>query len=240
MAKTSLRNSPKAAIGPERDDDAQPPPSMPPVDAPVKLLLIDDHALFRTGLRLIVGSHPQVGHILEAGSLDAASALATSDPDVRLILLDVQLPGINGLEGMSLLKKPFPLARCIIVSASIGPDAQSQAQARGAAGYIPKSATSEQIAQAISDVLAGKPYFHQPGHGTTSSRSGSANLTSRQLQVLDLLAQGKPNKLIARSLELSENTVRVHVRAVFDYLGARSRSQAIVLAMQRGLIAPRT
>ena len=207
---------------------------------PATLLLVDDHTLFRTGLRLIVQDHPSVGRIAEAGSIAQACALQLSE--AQLILLDIQLPAMSGLEGMHLLRRACPQARIVLVSASMAPDAVHEARTRGADGFLPKSASGDDILQAITLALAGKPCFPDyqhhyvqplPNHET---HRPAPTLTTRQLEVLTLLCLGKPNKVIARDLSLSENTVRVHVAAIFAQLSVNSRSTALLAAQRLGLL----
>lgn len=202
-----------------------------------RLLLVDDHNLFRTGLRLIVQDHPGVGPIAEAGSIDEACATGAEDTD--LVLLDIQLPGMSGLDGLGPLRRAFPRARIVLVSASVAPDAVHEARARGADGFLFKSASAEDILNAITSALAGQPCF--PVHGSHASAPRAPDvpaLTARQLEVLALLCTGRPNKVIARDLGLSENTVRVHVAAIFAQLGVNSRSAALLAAQRMGLSTP--
>ena len=204
---------------------------------PARLLLVDDHNLFRTGLRLIVQDHPSVGSIAEAGSVAQACALQMADAD--LVLLDIQLPGMSGLDGLRLIRQACPKARIVLVSASVAPDAVNEARARGADGFLPKSASGEDILEAITCALSGLPCFPAgSGAAQTQARApGAATLTARQPDVLRLLCAGKPNKVIARDLGLSENTVRVHVAAIFAQLGVNSRSAALLAAQRMGLVA---
>ena len=202
-----------------------------------KVLLIDDHTLFRTGLRLIVQDHPSVGSIAEAGSVAEACALQMADAD--LVLLDIQLPGMSGLDGLRLIRQTCPKARIVLVSASVAPDAVQEARARGSDGFLPKSASGEDILDAITCALAGLPCF-PAGSGqaqATARGAGASALTARQLDVLTLLCAGKPNKVIARDLGLSENTARVHVAAIFGQLGVNSRSAALLAAQRMGLVS---
>ena len=202
-----------------------------------RLLLVDDHNLFRTGLRLIVQDHADVGEIAEAGSIAEACALQAVDTD--LVLLDIQLPGMNGLDGLRPLRQACPRARIVLVSASVAPDAIHEARARGADGFLFKSASAQDILDAITCALAGQPCF--PIHSSHSAAvrvPGAPSLTARQLEVLALLCTGKPNKVIARDLGLSENTVRVHVAAIFAQLGVNSRSAALLAAQRMGLSTP--
>lgn len=207
---------------------------------PAHLLLIDDHALFRTGLRLIVQEHPEVGAISEAGSIAEACALAQDAPvsggggAVDLVLLDIMLPGMNGFDGMPSLRKAFPQARIVFVSASVAPDGVREARARGADGFLSKSASGNDILQAIGAVLAGQPCFAVPA--SSGPLPDGVALTPRQRDVLRLLSAGKPNKVIARQLDLSESTVRGHVTAIFAQLGVDNRSAALLRAQHLGLV----
>ena len=204
---------------------------------PASLLLVDDHTLFRTGLRLIVQDHPGVDAIFEAGTVAEACALRPETVD--LVLLDIQMPGMSGLDGLRLLRQAFPRARIVLVSASVAPDAVYEARTRGADGFLPKSASGADILEAISCALSGAPCFPAHSGNTTTTRAPAApSLTARQLDVLSLLCTGKPNKVIARDLGLSENTVRVHVAAIFAQLGVNSRSAALLAAQRRGLSLP--
>ncbi|RYF53125.1 MAG: response regulator transcription factor [Comamonadaceae bacterium] len=202
-----------------------------------RLLLVDDHNLFRTGLRLIVQDHAGVGEIAEAGSIAEACALQAVDTD--LVLLDIQLPGMNGLDGLRPLRQACPRARIVLVSASVAPDAIHEARARGADGFLFKSASAQDILDAITCALAGQPCFPTHNrHGAAARAPDAPSLTARQLEVLALLCTGKPNKVIARDLGLSENTVRVHVAAIFAQLGVNSRSAALLAAQRMGLSTP--
>ena len=203
---------------------------------PLHLLLVDDHNLFRTGLRLIVKDHPAVGRIAEAGSVAEACALA-GDPPIDLVLLDIQMPGMNGLDGLRPLRQAHPRARVLLVSASVAPDAVREARARGADGFLPKSASGADILAAIDLARTGQPCFPSIAAAPPAALPGQAVpvFTARQSEVLRLLCTGRPNKVIARDLGLSENTVRVHVSAIFALLGVNSRSTALLAAQRLGL-----
>ena len=203
---------------------------------PASLLLVDDHTLFRTGLRLIVQDHPAVDSISEAGTVAEACALQLDAVD--LVLLDIQMPGMSGLDGLRLLRQACPRARIVLVSASVAPDAVYEARMRGADGFLPKSASGEDILEAITCALSGAPCFPAYSGNTTTRAPAAPALTARQLDVLFLLCTGKPNKVIARDLGLSENTVRVHVAAIFAQLGVNSRSAALLAAQRLGLSLP--
>ena len=197
-----------------------------------KILIVDDHNLFRAGLSMLLLQNEHVTDVFEAGSVFEAESTQCS-PD--LVLLDLQLPGITGIEGINVLKKRYLNIPIIILSASDDLAVIRQAAANGAMGFLNKSATAEQIQDALKSCLSGDEYFPSL-QSLHDSINDNAKLTTRQLQVLELLCEGKSNKLIARALDLSENTVRVHVSAILNYFSASTRGEAALLARQKGII----
>lgn len=193
-----------------------------------RLLLIDDHALFRTGLRLVLENNVKVGDILEAGTVMDAIHQFGSTP-VDIILLDIQLPGLNGLDGVNVLQRYFQSARIIILSAS----PEQAASTPGIAGVLTKSASVEQIDQALERCLRGEAMADA---APAKAAGRGSQLTPRQLEVLSELCLGRSNKAIANSLGLSENTVRVHVAAILEQFGVYSRTEAVLEAQRRGLV----
>lgn len=202
------------------------------------ILIVDDHALFRTGLSMILQQDDGVTSVLEAGSV--MEALDHVQSDVDLILSDIQMPGLNGLEGIKVLKEKFTSRPIIILSASHDTGDMQNALESGAEGFIPKSSSAEMIIKSIAAVINGKQCFPQDKDLERKNKDNkqAEELTARQLQVLSLLCEGKPNKIIARELDLSENTVRVHVSAILSLLGVASRSEAILAAQKQKLIHP--
>lgn len=209
-----------------------------------RLLLIDDHTLFRTGLKLLLADSPSVASIIEAGSVMEAVEAHGSQP-VDIVLLDIQMPGLNGIEGIKVLRRHFAAARIVIVSGTSHIDAIPAESRRDIAGFLPKSADALDIEKAIASCLAGGTHFPADacGCGMTPANGGAdapvyepSQLTPRQLEVLTQLSLGRSNKVIAYHLGLSENTVRVHVAAILDHLGVVSRIEAILEAQRRGLV----
>ncbi|QFY42651.1 response regulator transcription factor [Candidatus Methylospira mobilis] len=194
------------------------------------ILLIDDHAMFRTGLSLILGSGLPEAQIIEAGSLD--TAIHNTLDNVDVVLLDINLPGLNGMDGIALLKRKWPRAPILILSSQDDAATVSMALVRGAAGFISKAATAEKIIESTRLALRGG--FPVPSAAT--SRSSQRSLTPRQCEVLDLLNQGLSNKLIARQLSLSDNTVRRHVQDILEFFSVQSRAEAVFEARRRGLV----
>jgi len=200
------------------------------------ILIVDDHALFRTGLSMILNQDDHIKTVLEAGSV--MEALDHYHSDIDLILSDILMPGLNGLEGIKVLRERFNNTPIIMLSASHDTGDMQKALEAGANGFLPKSSSAEMILKSIAAVLHGKQCFPEDKDlgQNKNNKKQPEELTSRQLQVLALLCEGKPNKLIARELDLSENTVRVHVSAILSILEVSSRSEAMLVAQKQKLI----
>lgn len=200
-------------------------------DMTTHILLIDDHSLFRAGLRMMLTSAISEVQLREAASLAEALQGARQATPPQLILLDLQLPGINGLDGMTLLQRQWPACPIIVLSADARTDTQRAALQRGAAQVLSKAAPAGAILDIILSVLDG-PVTAMPG----AASDDAPRLTARQCEVLDLVCQGLSNKLIGRQLHLSENTVRGHVQALLATLQVSSRAEAAFVARSRGLV----
>ncbi|WP_044499076.1 response regulator [Pseudomonas saudimassiliensis] len=201
---------------------------------PLRLLLIDDHALFRSGIGMVLSAGLGAIDISEAASIE--QALHSPEDEVELILLDVQLQGLNGLDGIASLKRRWPTARIVMVSAVQDGQVIRNAFKRGADGFICKAEAPARMLELVSQALLGEQL---PGHDDLSDDAldTSPKLTPRQYEVLDLLCQGLSNKMIGRRLNLSENTVRGHVQATLAALQVSSRSEAAFVARRRGLVS---
>lgn len=201
------------------------------------IYLIDDHAIFRTGLRMVIESSFDDVSILEAGAL--AEAINSDADQPVMVLLDIKLPGLNGMEGMELIKRKWPKTIVLMLSSQDEPETVRLALARGAAGFISKASSADVIISAISQGLSGQPLsLANIGFGDGNLAGASQpQLTPRQLEVLELLCQGMSNKIIGRKLALSENTVRGHVQAILAFLRVSSRAEAAFAARRRGLVS---
>jgi DNA-binding NarL/FixJ family response regulator len=212
----------------------------------IKLLVVDDHALVREGVRHTLESLSREVQVFEAKSGVEAVRLVERQSDFDLVLLDLQLPDIDGFQALTRLRERNPDLPVVILSASNErPDVVS-ALNMGAVGFIPKSYTRELMLNAVRLVLAGGVYIPPHVLGLTGSANvearrvqehestGSLGLTQRQLQVLSLLAQGKPNKIIARDLNITEPTVKSHVTQILRALKVTNRSQAVIAARRLG------
>ena len=207
---------------------------------PPRILLVDDHSLFRCGLRMVLSAAIPDLEVSEAASLEEAMH-APIDP--ALVLLDIQLHGLNGLEGIALVKRKWPQAAVIMLSSEVSPQKGRLAAERGAAAFVSKADPADKILGVIAQVRrglpAGRDAFPPQALGAESGATDDQPtlLTPRQSEVLDLMCQGLSNKVIGRRLNLSENTVRGHVQAVLAALQVSSRSEAGFAARQRGIVA---
>lgn len=206
----------------------------------MKILVIDDHPLILDALAQLL---PQLGTGIEVrGAVDPAGATAILDnePDVALVLLDLALPGARGFDVLADLQLDYPGVPIVVLSATHDKATVTAARAAGARGFIPKTASAEELLHAIEHVLAGGTCL-QPVITTETAGDGvhiapdALGLTARQADVLKLLVQGKPNKLICRDLRLSEGTVKVHVSAILKALHVHSRTQAVATLAGRGI-----
>jgi DNA-binding NarL/FixJ family response regulator len=204
---------------------------------PPRILLIDDHALFRCGLRMVLLSGIPDLDVAEAASLEEAMKTTMTEP--ALVLLDIQLHGLNGLEGIALVKRKWPDAAVVILSSDAAPQNVRMARERGAAAFVSKADTADNILAVIEQLRRGQEVVSPVQADAQAANGDGARqlLTPRQFEVLDLLCQGLPNKVIGRRLNLSENTVRGHVQAVLAALHVSSRSEAGFAARRRGLVA---
>ena len=202
---------------------------------PPRILLVDDHALFRSGLRMVLAAGIADLEVAEAASLE--EALRTSMQDPALVLLDIQLHGLNGLEGIALVRRKWPRAGVVILPSVAPPPLVRGAWARGAGAFASTPAPAARILAVIGQLRQGLAVAADGLPAGEGGADAQPLLTPRQSEVLDLMCQGLSNKLIGRRLNLSENTVRGHVQAVLAALQVSSRSEAGFAARQRGLVA---
>lgn len=209
----------------------------------MKFLVVEDHALTREGVRLALGALGEDVTVLDAASVDAALAAIGRNPDIDLVLLDIGLPGAGGLSLLQELRREQNTVPVIVVSGANDRDLVLRALDLGALGFVPKSSPVEVMVQAIRLVLAGGTYIPRQAlatHGQAQSAPGQRaraieRLTDRQREILALMAKGKPNKLIADHLHISEATVKSHVTEILRVLGATNRTQAVIVAGDLGI-----
>ena len=208
----------------------------------MKILIADDHALFRDGLamRLEEINHDIV--LLQAPTFSQAAKILDKENDINMIIVDLDMPDMRWEDGVEELKKKAPRASMIVISASEDIRNIRKILASGIKGYIPKRSDPKIMHNALKLILEGGTYI-PPALIENSNESTSNNyrhngktLTNRQSQVLDLIAQGKSNKQIAYEMGVSEATVKLHINALLRSLKVNNRTQAVVTAQKLGLI----
>ena len=192
----------------------------------MKMLVVDDHAIVRQALAALLRDRGVAGDVLLAGDLAEGLAVARAHPDLDALLLDLKLPGADGMEAIGAFSQLRPEMPIIILSSSEDPADVRRALDLGALGYVPKSASSETLVSAVNLVLAGGVYVPTLMLNAAEPAPAPQNLTPRQAEVLAAVVAGHSNKQIGRMFGLSEKTVKVHVTAIFRALGVSSRTQA--------------
>jgi DNA-binding NarL/FixJ family response regulator len=202
-----------------------------------RLVIADDHPLFRGALREAVSGLFEKVEIAEAGAFDEVSKLLDRGGDVDLILLDLTMPGVRGFSGLMYLRAQYPSAPVVVVSANDDPAVIRRCMSFGASGFIPKTLGIEAMRNAILRVLKGGVWTPPDVDLDTGADAEAAELMARlatltpqQVRVLMMLSEGLLNKQIAYELSVSEATVKAHVSAILQKLGVESRTQAVIAA----------
>ena len=218
----------------------------------MKILIADDHALFREGLQYTLKALNKNVEILEAANGSQAIQMVRHYPDLDLVLMDLDMPGLDGYHGLTQLRQNYPELPVVIVTASEYEQDMIRVMKCGASGYIPKSMTSKDMLAAIGKILNGDVFVPDLSatSGTFHIRQGAepnkkANippptldkfqLTPRQREVLLLMCEGLSNKSIANKLGMAEGTVKIHVTAILKAMNAGNRTQAVIMAREAGL-----
>jgi len=211
----------------------------------VRVLIVDDHALVRHGLALIVQAAFEDAEVAEAENApQAIDALETDGVDIAL--LDVRMPDVDGIELLKKIKARWPDVPVIMLTSFDHAKYARAALAEGAAGYMLKDSTPSDLQQAIKVAMSGggnvlsskviqNLFDDMQAPSPASAEPQPANLTNREMEILDLLVEGKSNRDISTDLFLSEKTVKAHLAAVFRKLGVSNRTQAAMAALNMGL-----
>ena len=203
--------------------------------APIRILIVDDHPIMRIGIATLISSSDEMVCVAQAGNGDEAIQLYSEHkPDI--ILMDLRLPGISGVETIRRIRKIAPGARFIVLTTYEGDEDIHQAMEAGASGYLVKGLPQEMLVKAVRRVHAGGRFLPPPVSQALAERTPGANLSARERQVLELLAKGKSNKEIANDLGIAEATVKCHVAVILMRLNVSDRTKAVVTALQRGLV----
>jgi DNA-binding NarL/FixJ family response regulator len=203
------------------------------MDSRYTIIIADDHPLFRNALFQSVHMAVNGANLLEADSLATLQDLLSRESDPDLILLDLKMPGANGMSGLIQLRSDYPDLPIVVISASEEASVVSQVKKYGAFGFIPKSSDIRVLNNALNQVLQGEPYFPEELILTDKSADQLsekiATLTPQQYKVLGMLSDGLLNKQIAYELNVSEATIKAHMTAIFRKLGVKNRTQAVIL-----------
>lgn len=200
-----------------------------------RILVVDDHFMVRMGLSSSLNAEPDMQVVAEAATGEAAvSEYRTHQPSI--VLMDVRLPGMSGAETVAAIMDEFPEARVLMLSTHSGEEEVYRSLQAGARGYILKSAMREELLRAIRDVRDGKRYLDPAVASLLAERIAHRSLTSRELEVLKMVAKGMGNKEIASQLKIAEVTVKLHVSHVLEKLDVKDRTEAATVALRRGII----
>lgn len=208
---------------------------MTPPGAPIRILLVDDHPIVRTGLAAIISSQPDMEIVGQTGSAREALELhARTRPDVTL--MDLKLPGMSGVEAIRLLRQRRHGVKVLVLTTYEGDEDIYQALLAGAASYIIKGMSHELLLQGIREVHLGNEYLPAEVSQAVEHRSSMEELSARERQVLALIASGHSNRSIAAELGVTEGTVKCHVGVILSRLGVKDRTQAVIVAARRGFV----
>lgn len=210
----------------------------------MRALIVDDHPLIQEAVANVLRRIDADAVVDVAADCARGLAIAGRDPDVDLVLLDLTLPGLSGIPALRRWRVAHPDIPIVVLSATSDPATVQSAIAAGAVGFVPKSSSNEVMETALKLVIAGGRYLPpqvlrdgdvRRAAGQEDDSASALGLTSRQFDVLRLVAKGAPNKVICRELGLAERTVKAHVTAVLRALGVSSRTQAAIAAMRLGV-----
>ena len=212
----------------------------------MKILVVDDHALVREGLRQVLKGLDDYVEVLEAPECGRAFELAALHPDLDLVLLDYHLPDMNGLAALAIFGRDHPELPIVMLSGSVNPKIMRLVLEQGASGFLTKSGMSDDLLNVIRRVLEGEIFtppellnaMEAPQADEFPAPAAMFVLTTRQEEVLYLLMDGYSNKDISRNLELSEETVKSHVSAILRGFSVQTRIQAVIAASSHGYVKP--
>jgi len=213
----------------------------------MRILLADDHAMVRDGLVPFLERLQPGAQVVEAGTFPEAQTAVRAHADIGLVILDLYMPGMNGLNGLAQLRAEFPALPIVILSGSTKPEDALQAIEHGASGFVPKTMRGETILGVLRLVLSGEKYIPpflfdyrdtvtQPAAAAPQPGSPLSGLTPRERDILEMIVDGAPNKVIARELNLQEVTVKAHLRNMFRKLDVANRTEAARIALLAGVV----
>jgi DNA-binding NarL/FixJ family response regulator len=201
----------------------------------IRVFCVDDHPLLREGIATLINNQPDmavVGHASTGG--EAIEGFREHQPDIAL--MDIRLPDMSGIDAMIAIRKEFPDARVIMLTTSEGDVEIQRALEAGARGYMLKSMPPKDLVDAVRQVHAGKKRIPPAIAAHLADHYADETITAREVEVLEHIAGGNRNRDIAEKLFISEETVKVHIKHIMEKLGASDRTQAVAIALRRGII----
>jgi len=201
----------------------------------IRILTVDDHPLLRKGIAALVNAEPDMKLVAEASNgQEATESFRVHRPDVTL--MDIQMPSVNGIEAISRIQGEFPDARIIVLTTYTGDAQVLRALKAGARGYVLKGNVHRELLETIRAVHAGQKRIPPEIAAELAEHAADEELTSREIDVLRLIAAGNSNKLVADQLSIGEATVKSHVTNILSKLGANDRVHAVTIGLKRGII----
>ncbi|MBV8143769.1 MAG: response regulator transcription factor [Gammaproteobacteria bacterium] len=201
----------------------------------IRVLAVDDHPLIRAGIAALIANQPDIQLVAEASSGgEAIEKFRTAHPDVTL--MDLQMPGMSGIDAITLIRGEYPGARIIVLTTYEGDALAERALKAGAQAYVLKGLIGQDLMETIRVVHAGSKRINPDVAVQLASHAGETGLSAREIEVLTLVAAGQSNKIIAAQLFISEATVKGHLKSILAKLGANDRTHAVTLALRRGII----
>src|SRR5262245_28880177 len=201
----------------------------------IRVILVDDHPVVRFGLSAIIGLQPDMAVVAEAGSGEEACKICSKQA-ADVVLMDLRLPGMSGLEAIRAIRKAQPKLRFIVLTTYDGDEDIHRALEAGAQAYLLKAMSHNDLANAIRTVNSGLKFIPASVSKSLAERPPHSELSARELEVLELIVRGRSNREIGEELGISEATVKWHVNIILSRLNVSDRTQATVAALQRGIV----